>query len=216
MQPPRPERTSGAWQVRVGDVVTNGRSRLFGSPARLAWLAVGVITVAAITWGLLTPAAGAPGAARGTPAVSLTPAPDVGHVAPNVSLLDLSNRQVDVASLHGDVVVLNFWYVACEPCQYEMPMLEKVYHADRGRHLVVVGVNVADDAQTISDFVSKLGIDYPVLRDVGQRAVFAYRVTNTPTSIIIDAQGVVRGREVGAFTDTASIDKLVNPWLPKG
>lgn len=188
-------------------------SVLGGARARWAWAALAVITVAAIGWGLLTPAAGTSTTAKSTPTVSLTPGADVGHVAPNVTFLDLSNKPVNLASLRGDVVVLNFWYVACEPCQYEMPLLERVYHADQGQRVVVIGVNIADDAQTISTFVNRLGIDYPVLRDVGQRAVIAFRVTSTPTSIVLDRHGIIRARAVGAFTDSASLSRLISPWL---
>ena len=208
-----PEPVAGAPAPRSPTGPGGVASVLRAAPARWAWIAVAVITLAAVTGGLLTPAAGTVRPGTATPTTSLTPAPDTGHLAPNVTLLDLSNKPVEVASLRGDVVVLNFWYVACEPCQYEMPLLERVYHADQGKRVVVVGVNVADDAATISSFVSRLGIDYPVLRDVGQRAVFAYRVTSTPTSIIIDRHGIVQAREVGAFTDTASLDKLIAPWL---
>ena len=73
---------------------------------------------------LTTPAQSSPAGASATPGA---PAPQIGHYAPNATLLDLSNHQVDVNSLRGKIVVLNFWYVACEPCQFEMPALEKAY-----------------------------------------------------------------------------------------
>jgi thiol-disulfide isomerase/thioredoxin len=181
------------------------------------WIGIGlaVVTVAALGWGLLTPAGNAVnhGRAAGTPTVALTPAPFVGHVAPDVTFLDLANNRVALSSLRGDVVVLNFWYTACDPCRYEMPILERVYHADKAQRVVVVGVNITDDAQTISTYIGQLGIDYPVLRDLGQRAVIAFQITSTPTSIILDRHGVVRARAVGAFTDTASLNRLISPWL---
>lgn len=213
MQPPAQDDVGRESPPVNGGTLASAARLLRAFQARWVWIAVGLATVAAVTWGLLTPASGAPDAAHGTPTVSLTPAPDVGHLAPDITLLDLSNKPVQVSSLRGDVVVLNFWYVACEPCQYEMPLLERVYHADQGKRVVVVGVNIADNAAEISSFVSQLGIDYPVLRDVGQRAVLAYRVTSTPTSIILDRHGIVRAREVGAFTDTAALNKLITPWL---
>jgi cytochrome c biogenesis protein CcmG, thiol:disulfide interchange protein DsbE len=182
---------------------------------RLVWGGVGFITVAAIVWALLTPSAGPQQAegGHGAPRQPLTVGPSVGHLAPKVTLLDLSNNHVALTSLSGKVVVLNFWYIACEPCRFEMPLFERVYHAEQGRGLVIVGVNIADDAQSISTFASQLGIDYPILRDQGHRAVLEYQVTATPMTFIIDRHGVIRARQVGPYTDTATLLAAVNPWL---
>jgi peroxiredoxin len=169
-------------------------------------------TIAVLGWALLTPGGTSPGTASssGTP---LPAAPQVGHLAPNVTLLDLSNHPIDVASLRSKVVILNFWYVACEPCRYEMPLLERVYHADLSRGVVVIGVNIADDAPTITTFINRLGVDYPILRDQNQRAVLAYQITSTPTSFVIDRQGVIRDRLVGAITDTNTLNADLAPLI---
>jgi peroxiredoxin len=179
---------------------------------RVVGAALAACTIAVLAWALLTPGRTAPGTGSpsGTP---LPPAPQVGHLAPNVTLLDLSGHPIDVASLRGKVVILNFWYVACEPCRYEMPLLERVYHADQDRGLAVIGLNMADDAPTITTYVERLGVDYPVLRDQNQRAVLAYQITSTPISFVIDRQGVIRARLVGAITDTAKLNAALAPLL---
>ena len=158
---------------------------------------------------LTTPAQSSPANASATPGPA---APQIGHYAPNATLLDLSNRQVDINSLRGKVVVLNFWYVACEPCLYEMPALEKAYLTYSGKGVVVVGVNISDDAQTISTFIQRLGITYPILRDVGERVALQYQLTATHTSFILDRQGVIRYKQVGPF-DTPTLDHDVTALL---
>jgi peroxiredoxin len=170
-----------------------------------------VASFALLAWGLLRPAQ------TGTPVagVSTTPAPLVGRPAPDVTLLDLRNNHVSLSNLRGKVVVLNFWYVACPPCKLEMPALEQVYQADQGRGLVVVGVNVSDDARTISDYLTQLGISYPVWRDVGQRATVQYRLTDTPTSFFVDRHGVIRYKVVGPL-DTATLTKDAGALLASG
>ncbi len=180
---------------------------------RIVGGALAACTLAVLGWALLTPsrtAAPGTGHASGTP---LPAAPQAGHLAPNVTLQDLTNHHVDISSLHGKVVILNFWYVGCAPCQYEMPLLERVYHANVGRGVVVVGVNVVDDAPTISAYINRLGVDYPILRDQDQRALVAYQITSTPTSFVIDRQGVIRDRLVGAITDTATLTSDLAPIL---
>src|SRR5262245_20069745 len=93
--------------------------------------------------GILTPPA------PGTPAVTAahatsTPepaAPLVGHYSPEVTLHDLNDRPVPLSHYRGQVVVLNFWYTACAPCQFEMPVLEHAYQAYGRQGVVVVGID---------------------------------------------------------------------------
>ena len=179
---------------------------------RIAAVFVAVASVVILLWALLSPAQGAVVSHGGPTATPAAAAPQVGHFAPNVTLLDLSNQRVDIASLRGKVVVLNFWYVACQPCQLEMPELERAYLAHQAQGFEVIGVNVTDDAQTISNFLNQLGVNYPVLRDQGERAVLAYKLTETPTSFFLDRQGVIRYRYVGPL-DNATLDQYTTTLL---
>jgi peroxiredoxin len=195
--------------------VTDGGKVARGIRARLRmrwlWAALGLGTVVVLAWSLLSPASAPPVATRaGTP---LPAAPLVGHLAPEVTVLDLSNNPVSLASLRGKIVLLNFWYVACEPCRYEMPLLERAYHADSAHGVVVLGVNIVDDAQTTSAFAHQLGIDYPIVRDRGQRTVLAYQVTRTPTTLVIDRQGVIRAVVPGAISDESTLNGYLAPLL---
>ena len=167
-----------------------------------------VATLALILKALLTPAA------AGT-ASSQTPgpaAPLAGRYAPDATLVDLSGNQVALSSLRGKVVVLNFWYAACEPCRLEMPALERYYQAHKGEGVVVAGANIVDNAQTTQDFTKAIGVAYPVFRDPGQRAYTTYQVTKTPSSFIIDRDGVIRQVVVGPL-DTSELDQTVKPLL---
>lgn len=161
-----------------------------------------VVAIALLARGLLTPAspsAATPGRSK-TPASTVTTVPTdplVGHAAPNVTVRDMRDALTSLSSLRGSVVLLNFWYVSCPPCQIEMPALERAYLAHQSQGFTVVGLDVVDDAATISAFTSRLGITYPILRDIGQRAVLAYQVRATPSSYLIDRNGVIRAVYIG-------------------
>jgi len=169
-------------------------------------VALMVAAVALLVHALLTPAA--PSAATpgrttsGTsgagPIATAAPAdPLVGHLAPDVTVHDMRDHLTALSSLRGSVILLNFWYVSCPPCQIEMPALERAYLAHQSQGFKVVGLDVVDDASTISAFTSRLGITYPILRDIGQRAVLAYQVRATPSSYLIDRSGVIRAVYTG-------------------
>lgn len=167
-----------------------------------------VVTVGLVLKGLLTPAPASPVNARATPGPA---APVVGHYAPDITLRDLSNNPVALSSLRGKVVVLNFWYAACEPCKYEMPALESAYETHKSQGFVVLGVDVVDDPATADTFIHQVGITYPVVRDVDLRAATLYRLVDTPSSFIIDRNGVIRYRVAGTIdsstlqTDVATL-----------
>ncbi len=186
------------------------RSRL--SPLRMITIVVVVATIAILLRALLTPAAASSGATSATPGGA---APLVNHYAPNATLLDLHNNRVQLSSYRGKVVILNFWYVACAPCQFEMPTLQQAYDAEYSKGLVVVGVNTSDDAASITVFVKALGITYPILRDAGQQTTVEYRVVDTPTSFFIDRHGVIRYKVIGPL-DKATLNRDTAALLAEG
>lgn len=166
------------------------------------WLAVlaALAVVGLIGWGLLASRSGTPSAA------SRTTIPDfytlAGQRASNFTLRDLTNAPVSLNQFRGKRVLLNFWYVACAPCRQEMPDLERF--ATQNPQIVILGLNIEDDPATASQFLQQLGITYPVVLDSHQRVFDQYRLTSTPSSILIDSQGIIRGSVSGPL-DTGQL-----------
>lgn len=187
----------------VGQRLSNRRTRA------IIIAALVVVTVGLLLKGLLTPASQPKTTTGATPGPT---APVVGHLAPDITLRDLSNNPVTLSSLKGKVVALNFWYAACEPCKLEMPALEHAYEQNQSKGFVVLGVDVVDDPATADNFVHAVGVTYPIVRDVNLRAATIYRVTDTPSTFFIDRDGVVRYRVVGPLT-TSTLNTDVTALL---
>lgn len=145
-----------------------------------------------IVWGLLVARLGA----------GAGPLPDfyglAGQTAPSFTLRDVNNAPLSLSDFRGQRVLLNFWYVDCPNCATEMPDLERFYTQSASQHIVILGINIEDNAQAASQFMRRLGITYPVALDT-QQQVFAglYHLTSTPSSVFIDSQGVMRGSVSG-------------------
>lgn len=163
---------------------------------RLTGIIVVLATVAILGRALLTPAPTHSASDKVGP-----PAPAVGHYAPDITATTLNGQHISLSSLKGKPVLLNFWYVECEPCRYEMPALERAYQANQKQGLVIVGVNMTDSAQTAGEFVHKLGVTYPIWLDNKGQSTVTYQVVATPTTFFIDRQGVIRYKVAGALTD---------------
>lgn len=143
----------------------------------------------------------------------LTEAPIVGHLAPEFTavtptgeafnLSDFVDREGD----SGQPVVLNFWASWCGPCRIEMPYFERVSLDFAGR-AAIIGVNQAESAATVAEFGQGAHVTYPLLVDEDWEVNNLYGVSNLPTTIFIDANGVVREVFVGAINQAVLEDKI--------
>ena len=64
---------------------------------------------------------------NGATSSDLSPAPSIGHPAPDFTLTDLDGNIIRPSDFRGKVVFLNFWATWCPPCRAEMPAMEEVY-----------------------------------------------------------------------------------------
>lgn len=133
--------------------------------------------------------------------------------APAWKLKDLNGNEVSSEQLKGKVVVLDFWATWCGPCRQEIPgyvELQKKY-ADKG--LVIVGASV--DAQgpgVVKTFAKKYGVDYTlVMADDATTDAFG-GVDAIPTTFLIDREGRIRDRKVGA-EETATYEEKIRQVL---
>lgn len=195
--------------MATSSTTPNGKFNQFLRPRTLIIIAVALIVIGLLLRGLLTPSASPSTSSKSTPGPA---APLIGHYAPGVTVVDLSGNKVTLASLHGKVVALNFWYAACEPCKLEMPALERAYEKHKTQGLVILGIDVTDDASTTASFVRLIGVTYPVVRDQSLATVTAYNVTATPSTFFIDRDGVIRSKIVGAL-DLTTLEPTVSALL---
>jgi thiol-disulfide isomerase/thioredoxin len=99
----------------------------------------------------------------------------------------------------GKVVLLDFWTTWCGPCKRELPILEKLQKEFRAKGLVVVGVNVGEDNETVSKYVTTAGLTYPSLQLSADDQILKTLAVNAyPTMVLIDREGKVARYEVGA------------------
>jgi cytochrome c biogenesis protein CcmG, thiol:disulfide interchange protein DsbE len=116
--------------------------------------------------------------------------------APGVSFdLRRLDGAVDSLARHrGSVVLMNFWATWCPPCKEEMPALEQLARENRGRGLVVLGIDQGESAAAARGFVRAHGITFPVLLDADQKYASSYVSIGLPTTVIVGRDGkVVRG-----------------------
>lgn len=150
------------------------------------------IGLLALLWTqLLTPAQNQAGASSDGPSVAN---PLKGRPAPDFKLTTLGMKQastLNLASLKGKAVVLNFWSSSCAPCQDEAGLLQSTWQRMQSKGVVFVGVDFEDTQGDGLSFLQKHSITYPNVLDASGATAINYGVTYTPTTYFIDSKGVV-------------------------
>jgi peroxiredoxin len=114
-----------------------------------------------------------------------------GQKAPDFNLPTLSGKSLNLASLKGKVVILDFWAQWCEPCKEELPQLEKLAKK-LGGDVVIVGVNIDKQRENAASLAKKLGLSFEVGLDASGSVASTYDLPKMPTSFVLDKKGVVR------------------------
>lgn len=115
--------------------------------------------------------------------------------------------RVRLAEFRGRPLVVNFWASWCVPCRREMPALEAVADRLAGR-VAFVGINHLDVARPAAEFQREFGVRYPSGFDPEGKVAPAYGVVGLPTTVLIDARGMILARHLGALTETALGDLI--------
>lgn len=120
--------------------------------------------------------------------------------APGFTVTDLQGRTFSLADFKGKVLFLNFWATWCPPCRQEIPDFIAAYKDLKGDGLEIVGLSVDRlTAEALAEWVKDVGINYPVAL-ASREHVRAFQPGDyIPTTLVIDPDGNIRHRHVGAL-----------------
>lgn len=143
------------------------------------------------------------------PALDERPDPDEVFALPPATLEGFAGGPpVDLTDFRGQPLVVNFWATWCAPCVKEMPDLQEVAAQAEGT-VAFLGIDVEDAPPNAEPFVESLGITYPLALD--PRREYSRQVNNfgMPTTLFVDAEGLVRYRHTGAL-DADQLRELID------
>jgi len=119
----------------------------------------------------------------------LSTSPGNEKLAPGFEVKTLNGEILRLADLKGKVLVLNFWYISCAPCQVEIPSLNKLVDEFSGKDVVFIGF-ARDKPEELRSFLKEVPFKYQIVAEASAICSL-YGISTYPTHVIIDKQGQV-------------------------
>jgi cytochrome c-type biogenesis protein len=190
---------SGVILIFIGLLIMSGQSTLLASSRFMAWIP----NVEGVLSGKFK---------QSTPATAPATANANYEVAPDVEFQTLAGQPFRLKELQGQVVLLNFWATYCIPCREEIPALNKLQSELQAQGLKIVGASLDDTADDVNAYQQSVAkFEYQVLLG-GSDAKVKYAQQVLPTTYLIDRQGRIRQKIIGA-RDKAGWEAAVKPLL---
>jgi peroxiredoxin len=200
-KPARPDRVDLA---RCGAVLLAGAALGIGLVLLVYFLLESVLRSSTSPPALLpspTPQGSGAGTSREQAALdasSLPPEPVVGRYPPDFTLRTPGGGEVTLSALQGRPAWINFRASWCPPCRAETPQtpqtprMQQRYSQYIEHGLVIVGVDVGEDAARVAEFVEQEGFQWTFALDGGGEASRRYQASGPPLHLFVGRDGTAR------------------------
>jgi cytochrome c biogenesis protein CcmG, thiol:disulfide interchange protein DsbE len=121
----------------------------------------------------------------------------IGSAAPDFTVQDSQNK-ITLSQFRGQVVVLNFWATWCAPCVEEIPSLVEMQRRMKAKGVTVLAVSVDVDEDAYHQFVKDHNVTLLTVRDPSGNSNHLYGTFKFPETYVIDRNGVMRRKFIGA------------------
>jgi cytochrome c biogenesis protein CcmG, thiol:disulfide interchange protein DsbE len=143
--------------------------------------------------------------------------PDAPVVTPGLPDLVLGclggGRDVRLAGLRGQPMMINIWAQWCAPCQDEAPYISEVANANDSA-LMIIGIDYDDPRPDRAiEFARVLGWRFPQLVDQDKVLAGPFQLTGPPVTLFVRADGTVAYRHSGPFRSAEQIRTEVKQHL---
>ena len=137
----------------------------------------------------------------------LTPMPEQ-PAAPIFDLAGPGGERYNLEDMRGKPIIVNFWATWCPPCRAEMPSLQRAWEQVKNEDILVVAINVGEDADTIGRFTEEVKMEFPLPMDLDSKMTQRWPMNGLPTTFVVDPEGrlVYRAQGEREWDDPALLD----------
>lgn len=138
----------------------------------------------------------------------------IGEPAPNFQLKNLDGKDIILSNLTGKPALLNFWATWCPPCRGEMPYMQEIYEKWSEKGLVLLAIDIGESPAQVKEFLEANDLSLSIALDTNQIVAQRYNITAIPTTFLIDKDGIIQAKVVGAFPSAEAIEKELSKIMP--
>jgi len=136
---------------------------------------------------------------------------EIKPAAPAFNKISLDGKKLDLISLRGKVVVLNFWFIECRPCVEEMPTLNGLVDEFKDNDVVFIAPTWDNEA-TLGTFLKIHPFKYQVVANARDMILGSYGDGTGnmpfPMHLVIDKEGKIDMKVTGALVTKQGTKKL--------
>jgi len=140
---------------------------------------------------------------------------DAAQLAPDFTVLDYNEEQINLSDYYGKPIVLNFWATWCGPCKSEMPAFDSAY-AEYGDEIVFLMINMTDGSRDTVEgaksFIQEQGYSFPICFDTELSAALTYGAYSIPLTVFINADGTIMTGHSGAMSE-GTLNSYINQLI---
>jgi peroxiredoxin len=136
-----------------------------------------------------------------------------GDPAPDFQFQNAGGQAISLSDFRGKPVMLNFWATWCGYCKIEMPYIQQVYDEWQEKGLVLLAIDLVEDADVVAEFIQEQGIPFPVLLDREGKVTIQYfkgMDASIPRTFFIDKNGILQYIQTGAFSSKEEIESILS------
>jgi len=138
----------------------------------------------------------------------------IGKPFPEFNLTEVNNSEQSLtkADFVGEPVLVNVWATWCPSCRQEHEQLLRIASSSK---IKIIGLNYKDDRVAAQEWLQQLGNPYVMtIYDQDGMLGLDLGVYGAPETYLLDAQGIIRYRQVGVMTEQVWRD--VQAMIKKG
>lgn len=131
--------------------------------------------------------------------------------------LPTQQDSVQLESLRGRVVLVDFWASWCGPCRQSFPWMNAMHRKYHDQGLEIVAINLDSEAEAAQRFLTELPAEFTIAFDPAATTPEQYGVIGMPSSFLVDQQGRIQEEYVGfQVSEKADYERQIQALLKAG